>query len=147
MRALEIFETSGVTVTELRGRPRVTGGEYDSLFIGIGMERQLLYRRIDERVDAMVRGGLVDELKALIGEGYNRGLVALDTVGYREWFPFIDGAESFDVCLELVKRNTRHYAKRQLTWFRNRPGIRWIDFGEKNAMDSVMREIEVWLGA
>jgi tRNA dimethylallyltransferase len=145
MRALEIYETGGVTVTELRGRPRVTSGEYDVFFLGIGMERPLIYRRIDERVDAMIRAGLVDEVRSLLMAGYSRDSVALDTVGYREWFPFIDGAESFDTCLDLVKRNTRRYAKRQFTWFRNRPGIRWIDFSGKGAMDSAFEEIAVWL--
>lgn len=145
MRALEIFETSGMTVTELRNRPKTTGGRYDCLFIGVGMERPLLYRRIDERVDAMVRAGLVDEVKSLLNEGYDRGLVALDTVGYREWFSFIDGAEPFKTCLDMVKHNTRRYAKRQLTWFRNRPGVKWIDCGDKNAADRVLDDIGIWL--
>ncbi len=94
----------------------------------------------------MIRAGLADEVRSLLAAGYNRDSVALDTVGYREWFPFIDGVETFEACLELVKRNTRRYAKRQLTWFRNRPGIRWMDSGEKGAMDSIFGEVAAWLG-
>jgi tRNA dimethylallyltransferase len=146
MRALEIFETAGVTVTELHGRPRAKGGEYDCLFLGIGMGRSLLYRRIDERVDAMVRGGLVDEVRSLLAAGYGRDSVALDTVGYKEWFPFIDGADTFETCLDRVKRDTRRYAKRQLTWFRNRPGIRWIEGGDALTVACVFGEIAEWIG-
>jgi len=145
MRALEIYETTGRMVTELRTLPRATGGEYDYFFIGVAMKRAELYRRIDERVDRMVRDGLVEEVRRVLAMGYDRGLVSLDTVGYKEWFPFLDGTGTFEHCMEQVKRDTRRYAKRQLTWFRNIPGIRWIDTVDGAAVDRAFEEIASWL--
>ena len=144
IRALEIYQTAGMTVTELRCRPKVTYGEFDILFLGIGMDRAILYRRIDERVDEMVRAGLIGEVRALLDAGYRRDLVALDTVGYKEWFSFIDGEDTYDSCIEKVKRNTRRYAKRQITWFRNRPGIRWMDCGNEEGVNGALGEITRW---
>jgi tRNA dimethylallyltransferase len=145
MRALEIYETAGTTITALRAHPRVTGGEYDYFAIGVVMARDELYRRIDDRVDRMVRDGLVEEVRRMLAEGYARDLAALDTVGYKEWFPFLDGTESFERCLEQVKRDTRRYAKRQLTWFRNTPGICWVDPGDGAAVECMLDEIGEWL--
>jgi tRNA dimethylallyltransferase len=146
LRALEIYETTGMTITELRARPKRVGGEYDVFFLGVDIDRHLLYRRIDERVDAMVRGGLVDEVRSLLAAGYGRDSVALDTVGYKEWFPFIDGADTFETCLDRVKRDSRRYAKRQLTWFRNQPGVRWIEGGDASTVACAFGEIAEWIG-
>lgn len=139
LRALEILRSTGLRRAEIAARERMTGGEYVFIPLAVGMEREALYRRIDDRVDGMVRAGLLDELRDVLEKGYARGLVSLDTVGYREWYAFLDGAESFDFCLDAVKRNTRRYAKRQLTWFRNHPGYVWIDGAADGAVDEVER--------
>lgn len=145
LRALEIFIATGESYSDIRARERITGGEYDYYRVGVMLERESLYRRIDERVDLMVKAGLVDELRTVLAEGCPRNLVSLDTVGYKEWFPFLDGEASFDACLDTVKRDTRRYAKRQLTWFRHRPGYRWIDGADAIALREELGEIQSWL--
>lgn len=146
LRALEAYEATGMTFAEIREASKTTGGDYNHFTIATGMTRDVLYRRIDERVDAMIERGLTDELKDILGRGYARTVPALDTVGYKEWFPWLDGDASFEECREAVKRNTRRYAKRQLTWFRARSGIRWFDMDTPGAENLVMSEIGSWLG-
>lgn len=145
MRALEIYHSSGRTFTDIRQDLKVTGGDYDYFTIGISMSRSKLYERINERVDTMVSQGLVDEVKSILEKGYSRELPALDTVGYREWFPFFDGCETFECCLESVKQDTRRYAKRQLTWFRAETDIQWFDALISGASEKKLNEVETWL--
>ncbi|MDP2982181.1 MAG: tRNA (adenosine(37)-N6)-dimethylallyltransferase MiaA, partial [Candidatus Latescibacter sp.] len=98
LRSLEIFYSTGQVYSELRKNAKITGGEYDYFSVGIALGRPVLYRRINERVDRMVKAGLLDELSAILARGYARGLPSLDTVGYKEWFPYLDGADSFENC-------------------------------------------------
>ena len=93
----------------------------------------------------MVSRGLLDELRSVLNMGYSRDLTALDAVGYKEWFPFLDGELSFEKCLELVKRNSRHYAKRQMTWFRSRKEINWVDPDVPGAVERKCKEVKNWL--
>ncbi len=145
LRAIEICGSTGLTSTELRERPRVTGGDFDYVSLGITMPRPLLYERIDRRAETMAERGVADELRDILDRGYPRSLVSLDTVGYKEWLPFIDGGASFDHCLEAVKRNTRRYAKRQLTWFRGRGCCRWVDMSETGGAERTLDDIGAWL--
>jgi len=144
-RALEIYYTTGKTFTESRENDIIRGGEYDYFTIGIAKNRNELYRCIDRRVDEMVSRGLLDELKSVLNMGYSRDLIALDTVGYKEWFPFLDGELSFEKCLERIKRDSRHYAKRQMTWFRARKEINWVDPDVPGAMERKCKEVGSWL--
>lgn len=122
MRALEVCLQSGHPYSSLRtGRRRER--PFRSIKIGVTMPRAELYERIDRRVDAMIAQGLEDEARRLYPR---RELNALQTVGYRELFDYFDGRVTFDQAVELIKRNTRRYAKRQLTWFRRDPEIRWF---------------------
>jgi len=145
LRALEVYYASGTSFTEARQSQRLIGGDYHYMTIGISMERERLYQRINERVDLMIKAGLTDELKSVLARGYSRELVSLDTVGYKEWFDWLDGLASFDDCLELVKRNSRRYAKRQLTWFKGQEDVTWIDFSDDESRLSLNRDIENWL--
>ena len=142
LRALEVFQTTGKTITELKRGGRITGGDYGYSAIGVTVPRKTLYSRIDERVDIMVARGLLDELKGILGMGYSRDVPALDTVGYKEWFPLLDGQKTVDECLEDVKRNTRRYAKRQMTWFRAREYIRWVDVTDYGDFGGILDDIE-----
>ncbi len=144
LRALETYYTTGQTLTELKKSGKVTGGDYDYFTIGVTMPRDILYRRIDERVDYMASKGLVDELKNVLAMGYSRNLPSLDTVGYKEWFSYLDGIESFEECLEKVKRNSRRYAKRQLTWFRARPEVEWFNATNRDEVEKKLNEVEDW---
>jgi len=144
MRALEIFLSTGRTFTELKKAERITGGEYDTFVIGLLVPRKLLYARINERVDDMVSGGLIEELEKVLSMGYPRNAPGLDTVGYKEWFPWLDGESSFEECLERIKTNTRRYAKRQMTWFRAQPDIQWV-YPAAGESSGILERVERWL--
>lgn len=144
MRSLEIVRSTGETYKEIRTAAKISGGEYDYRFIGITSEREILYQRINERLDRMVKAGLLDELSSVLSRGFSRKQTSLNTVGYKEWFPFMDGAETFENCLEAAKRDTRRYAKRQLTWFRNKPGFFWVDSSEADAVNEAETDIALW---
>ena len=126
LRALEIGLIAGESLTELRQK-RVHALGITPLLFGIEMDRNRLYARIDQRVDAMMRKGLRDEVADLLNRGYDRKTRALGTMGYREVLDAIEGRCSLDAAVELVKRRSRQYAKRQLTWFRKDRRIRWLD--------------------
>lgn len=122
MRALEVCLTTGRPYSEQRTGTRRTR-PFGVVKIGIAWDRALLYERIDRRVDAMVASGLVEEARALYPM---RELNALQTVGYRELFEWFEGRCTRDEAIEAIKRNTRRYAKRQMTWFRRDASIRWF---------------------
>ena len=122
MRALEVCITSGRPYSEQR-RGTVAERPFDIIKIGTDMPRDVLYDRINRRVDMMVAEGLVEEVKALYPK---RELNALQTVGYRELFDYFDGKCSYEEAIELIKRNSRRYAKRQMTWFRRDDSIEWF---------------------
>ncbi|MFC1541741.1 tRNA (adenosine(37)-N6)-dimethylallyltransferase MiaA [Candidatus Latescibacterota bacterium] len=145
MRALEVYYTTGRTFSEFRAEPIIKGGEYDYFPIGVEKKRDELYRCIDSRVDSMVEQGLLDELKRALDMGYSRDLTAFDTVGYKEWFPYLDSELSFKECLEKMKTDTRHYAKRQMTWFRGIENVKQIDPDETGAVISIFGDVEKWI--
>jgi len=145
VRSLEIRYATGLTRAEITSREKIAGGRHDYFSIAVCMDRNALYNRINERVDKMVRTGLLDEVKSLLEMGYSRDLLSLDTVGFKEWLPYLDGKASFESCVEAVKLDTRRYAKRQLTWFRNRSGYRWMNVTGAAEMEYCFREIQNWL--
>lgn len=122
MRALEVCLTTGKPYSEQRSGT-VAERWFNIVKIGTDMPRDVLYERIDRRVDMMVEGGLVEEARAMCPK---RALNSLQTVGYREMFDYFDGTISLAEAIELVKRNSRRYAKRQLTWFRRDESIGWF---------------------
>lgn len=128
MRALEVCIATGRPYSEQRsGRPAVR--PFNIIKVGTDMPRDILYDRINRRVDMMIEQGLEQEARAMYPK---RHLNALQTVGYRELFDYFDGRSSFEEAIELIKRNSRRYAKRQLTWFRRDESIGWYspdDFG------------------
>jgi tRNA dimethylallyltransferase len=129
IRALEIYETTGVTQTELIARSRATPPEHAFELRGLFVERAELYGRINRRVDAMIKNGLPDEARALFGQygrGDGRGGTALQAIGYKEMADYFDGRCSLEDAAEKIKLETRRYAKRQMTWFRKMSGIAWI---------------------
>lgn len=122
VRALEVCLQTGRPYSELRtGRRRKR--DFETVKIGVDLPREVLYERIDRRVDAMIAAGLEAEARALYPF---RELNALQTVGYRELFDHFDGRTTLEEAVELIKRNSRRYAKRQLTWFRRDADIRWF---------------------
>ncbi len=129
VRALEVYEISGKPMsTFFQEKPRPA--PFEGIWIGLERDREELYRRIDARVDQMFAQGLVDEVQNLLDRGFSPDLNALRTVGYREVVEHLQGKISLERAVELVKRNSRRYAKRQLTWFRRDPRIHWVRAGE-----------------
>ncbi len=131
IRALEIFYTTGQPISRLQ-KSQETKPPFEVVQFGLDWKRQELYDRIDRRVDRMLREGLVDEVRGLVAQGYFRKINALNTVGYKEVLDFLDGAIGESEMIELIKRNSRRFAKRQLTWFRADKRIRWIPVDEKS---------------
>ena len=123
IRALEVTMTSGKPFSSFRSRqPKVR--PFNSIKVGLNIDRPVLYTRINLRVDKMIASGLVNEVESLIPY---RELNPLNTVGYSEIFEYLDGEVSLDQAIENIKQNTRRFAKRQLTWFRKDPGIKWFE--------------------
>lgn len=127
VRALEMLEVDGVSYANQQAHLSQRRSRYPTTWIGLTMDRATLYRRIDARVDAMVRDGLLEEVERLLAAGYRDALTASQAIGYKELLGVVDGTASLEEALDRVKRSTRRYAKRQLTWFRADPRIRWID--------------------
>lgn len=125
VRALEIYKTTGKTLTEQNQLSHTTESDIDPLYIGINYsDRENLYGRINLRVDLMLQNGLLDEAKKFFNQ--NPSKTAFNAIGYKELKPFIDGETSFEVCVENLKRETRRYAKRQITWFKRNKNINWV---------------------
>lgn len=125
IRALEIYETTGMSMTEWQIDQQLTS-PYRLLFIGLEMSRELLYRRINERVDNMLENGLLDEVRVLYENGLEN-CSSMQAIGYKEFIPYFKGEQSLERSVELLKRNSRRYAKRQYTWFKNKLDIPWYE--------------------
>jgi tRNA dimethylallyltransferase len=135
MRALEIIQAAGLRPSTLRTKKK-RSLPFQVIKIGLHVERAQLYDRIDRRVDAMISNGLFEEAAALFPF---RALNALQTVGYQEIFGFMEGQYDRDEAIRLLKRNTRRYAKRQMTWFRKDTEIKWF---QPNQLDEINQYIE-----
>ena len=124
-RSLEVYKATGLSFSEWHKQSANPAG-FKYKLIGLDMDRRALYKRIEDRVEKMLNDGLVDEVKHLQQLGYNSDLNALKTVGYKEVFAYLNAEINFDTMVDLIKQNTRRYAKRQLTWFRRDARIEWM---------------------
>lgn len=124
IRALEVCIGSGLPYSSFKNKPKEKRN-FRSIKIGLNADREIIYNRINQRVDIMMQEGLLDEVKTVYP---HKNLNALQTVGYRELFSFLDGNISKDFAIEEIKKNTRRFAKRQLTWFRKDTSIVWFDY-------------------
>lgn len=141
VRALEVYEITGRSLSDLQKGSEGNRANLDPLFIGLTMPRAELYRRIDRRVDDMIERGLVEEVRQLSQLGYDRSLNSMQTVGYQEIFAHLEGEISLEEAVRLIKRNSRHYAKRQLTWFRKDPRVRWLELRGGERVDPIVERI------
>jgi tRNA dimethylallyltransferase len=126
-RALEVYQATGRTISEWQDQHGFNDLLFDVLKIGLNRQRTELYERIERRCDHMIEAGLVDEVQRLVEMGYGLDLKPMQSVGYRHTGLFLQGQMSLDNAVSLMKRDTRRLAKRQLTWFRSDPEIRWFD--------------------
>jgi tRNA dimethylallyltransferase len=135
MRALEVCIVTGRPYSEQRSGAKAERS-FDIIKIATDMPRDVLYERINRRVDMMIEDGLVEEARAVY---HKRHLNALQTVGYREMFDYFDGKITLDEAIELIKRNSRHYAKRQMTWFRRDSEMAWF---APSDLDAIIKHID-----
>lgn len=146
IRALEIYHRTGTPGALRRGENRREYPRYDKLFFCLYFEREKLYHRIEKRVDLMVRRGLVHEVRGLLERGYRPELVSMQGLGYKEIVWFLHNRCPLEEAVDLLKRNTRRFAKRQLTWFRRYSNIKWIDMDRYDSIERVADEIAVLAG-
>ena len=143
VRALEMLD-EGVSYAEQRKGFSTPKPVYSAHIFALTMERSRLYGRIDARVDAMVRDGLVEEVERLLERGAGPALTARQAIGYKEIIDYLNGACSLDEAIELIKMRSRRYAKRQLSWFRRDERITWLDMDSldiEGAVDAIEREV------
>lgn len=130
IRALEIIELLNKPISEIEKSQEIKR-DFDTHYFIINHDRALLYERINQRVNQMIESGLLDEVKSLEGKKH---LQPLNTVGYKELFEYLDGKTTFEEAIDLIKRNTRRYAKRQLTWFRSIENAKWLTYSSNDLM-------------
>ena len=144
IRALEIYKTTGITMSEQNKLSKPDESPYDYLKIGLDFkQREALYDRINLRVDRMMDAGLVEEARAFFAA--NAGSTAVQVIGYKELEPYIKGEAELDVCVESLKRATRRYAKRQLTWFRRDKNTKWFYVDEYTSSAELISAVEDFL--
>jgi tRNA dimethylallyltransferase len=141
IRALEVYHTLGKPMSEAQKNSTDFSTDYEISMIGLNMDRQLLYDRENSRVDEMLKNGLVDEVKMLLDMGYKRSLTSMQGLGYKEIASYIYGEYTFEEAIYKLKQNTRHFAKRQLTWFRREERINWIDVNSFNNREDLVKNI------
>ena len=141
VRALTFFEMTGEKLSEHNKRERERSSPFDFAYFVLTMDRKKLYERIDKRVDLMFDMGLVDEVKALMAKGYDKSLVSMQGIGYKEVIDYLNGETSLEECIDIIKRDTRHFAKRQLTWFKREKVVTYIDKDEFVSEDKCLKEM------
>ncbi|WP_090821435.1 tRNA (adenosine(37)-N6)-dimethylallyltransferase MiaA [Paenibacillus sp. yr247] len=129
IRALEIYHVSGETMsTHLASQKKES--PYELCIIGLTMDRALLYKRIEERIDAMMQEGLIEEVQSILAAGCPKQAISMQALGYKEIVSYLEGELSLEEAVTLLKRDTRRFAKRQLSWFRHMKDIHWLDVTE-----------------
>lgn len=140
IRGIEVYKTTGKTMTQRQKESRSVPSPYDCLYIGLTCkDRQILYDRIDRRVDRMIEDGLLKETEALIQMGFSD--TAIQAIGYKEMFGFLYHTCTMDEAVAHLKQQTRRYAKRQLTWFRKNPEIHWIETDD-GCFERILKQTE-----
>lgn len=141
IRAIEVYEHTRKTISEHVKESRQEPPPYRYVVFGLEWDREKLYSRIERRVDKMLEAGLVEEVRRLKEMGYDRGGTAMQGIGYKEILEFLDGRVSYDETVYILKRDTRHYAKRQMTWFRRIEGINWLKVDESSDFEKLSEKI------
>ncbi len=143
IRALEVYEETGKPISSFQCREkRGKSKDYNLIIIGLNRPRENLYQRIEQRVERMFAQGLVKEVRNLLKRGYGENLVSMQGLGYKEVSACLRGEYDENEAMRLLKRNTRRYAKRQLTWFRKDERIQWLDISENETPEEVATRIE-----
>ena len=142
IRALEFAQESGGSIAAHNLAQRERGSAYNSVFFVLTMDRQKLYERIDRRVDLMMEQGLLDEVTRLRDIGIARDSTATQGIGYKQIYSYLEGDWSLEEAVRLIKRDTRHFAKRQLTWFRREKDVIWVDIDQYDTKEALYDHLQ-----
>lgn len=141
IRALEVYYVSGTKFSSFQKKWDERKSIYDLTIIGLNKDRNELYNNIEKRVDDMIDLGLFDEVKKLMEKGYSESLALKQAIGYKEILSFYDGKLSRKEAIDLIKKNTRNFAKRQLTWLRADPRVKWVFINKGEKSDNIIKRI------
>jgi len=144
IRAVEFYELTGQRISEHNEEQKQNESVYNSAYFVLTMNREALYRRIDLRVDQMLQEGLVAEVRSLLAEGCRADMISMQGLGYKEIIQYLNNELSLEEALYILKRDTRHFAKRQLTWFRREREVIWLDkdINDNNLLDFCLSELK-----
>ena len=147
IRALEFYHQSGIPISVHNAAEREKQSPYEAFYFVLNDERAHLYERINRRVDAMIEEGLVSEVRALKDKGYTKDMVSMQGLGYKEMFDYLEGECTLEEAVYRIKRDTRHFAKRQITWFKREKNVIWIDkkacdYDEKKVLSTMLTYME-----
>lgn len=142
IRAIEVYIHTQKPISSHQQSSRLEPAQYHYIIFGLRMERGQLYERIEKRVDHMFERGLVDEVRKLSQMGYERNITAMQGLGYKEVFAYFRGEATLDEVKYIIKRDTRHYAKRQITWFKRLENIVWLDIDENTSAGELAKNIQ-----
>ena len=151
IRALEFYEKTGTPISAHNEQERNRTSPYAFCYFVLNDDRQKLYERINRRIDRMLEAGLVEEVRRLKAEGCHRGMVSMQGLGYKEILAWLDGDISYEEAVYILKRDTRHFAKRQLTWFRRERDVTWVskpdfDYDDRKILEYMLSEIRQQTG-
>lgn len=142
VRAVEFYKTTGTTITEQNEKSKLENSPYDTIKIGLkAQNRQFIYDRINRRVDIMIENGLIEEAKEVINK--NLSQTSIKAIGYKELVPYFNNEKTLDECIETLKRETRRYAKRQLTWFKRDTQINWLNIDEYSSFEELYNDAKL----
>ena len=139
IRALEFYKNTGKKISTHNEEQSQNISPYNFVYFVLNDKRELLYERINKRVDIMFDKGLVNEVKNLLNMGYTKDLVSMNGIGYKEVVDYINGKYSLDETKEIIKRETRHFAKRQLTWFRRETDVTMVNYFDYDSIDDTLK--------
>ncbi|RJP15628.1 MAG: tRNA (adenosine(37)-N6)-dimethylallyltransferase MiaA [Candidatus Abyssobacteria bacterium SURF_5] len=139
VRALEVFELTGLPFSEWHHRHKAVQQPRDAFMLGLSRPRQDLYRRIEKRIDEMIERGLVAEVSRLLEQGYGESLRRLRPLGYVELIDYLENRASLEEAIDLIKRNSRRYAKRQMTWFR-KENVVWVEIDPNDDLNKIIEK-------
>jgi len=143
IRAIEYHYLTGKKISHHNQTEKERISPYQLGYYVLTREREELYRRINRRVDQMFEEGLVEEVKGLMAKGYDQSMVSMQALGYKEIIDYLEGTSTLEEAKEILKRDTRHFAKRQLTWFRKEKEVIWVDLSkEKQGLEFILKDIE-----
>lgn len=141
IRALEVYDITGVKFSELNTDIRKPSDKYECILVGLSMDRKILYNRINERVDKMISEGLINEVQSLLDKGYHRDLISMKAIGYKEIIDYLEGNTSLEEAVNILKKNTRRFAKRQYTWFLKDENVKWFDVTDIKDLQIAVEDI------